>query len=107
MDVRAQRAAQNENLFRRINERVEALSSSLESLTLVCECADVSCVKRLTGISPSEYEAVRAYPDRFFVAPGHERSEFEAVVDQGDGYLVVVKRGEAGEVARDDDPRTD
>lgn len=107
MDVRAQRAAQNENLFRRINERVEALSSGLDSLTLVCECADVSCVERLTGLRQSKYEEVRRHSDRFVIAPGHERPDVESVLEQGPGYLVVAKRGEAAEVARDDDPRTD
>jgi len=41
--MRAQRAADNENLFRRVNERVEELSSGLRTLTLVCECADTGC----------------------------------------------------------------
>src|SRR5262245_7326088 len=63
MDARAARAAENENLFRRINERVEALSERLETLTLVCECADPSCVERLAGVSTVESEAVRRHPD--------------------------------------------
>jgi hypothetical protein len=100
VDTRARRAAQNESLFRRINERVEALSGGLDTLTLVCECADASCVERLSGIRRSVYETVRAHPDRFFVARHHEQREFERVVDEGLDYLIVQKTGEAGEVAR-------
>ena len=107
MDTRAQRAAQNENLFRRINERVEALSGDLDTLTLVCECADPSCVDRLPGVPRPEYAAVRAHPDRFFVARDHERREFEHVVEQRAGYLIVRKIGEAGEVATEENPRSE
>jgi hypothetical protein len=101
VDTQAQRAAQNEDLFRRINERIDELSEGFDELTLLCECADVSCVERLRDVPASEYEAVRQHPDRFFVAAGHERSEYEAVVDERPGYLVVAKRGEAGRAARE------
>ena len=107
METRAQRAAQNESLFRRVNERVEALSRDVDTLTLVCECADPSCVQRLRGISTSEYEAVRAHPDRFFVARTHELGEFETVVGERPGYLIVRKVGEAGDVAIEQDPRSE
>ena len=106
MEIRAQRAAQNESLFRRINERVEALSGDLDTLTLVCECADPSCVQRLGGVTREEYEAVRAHPERFLVARGHERLEFETVVTERSEYMVVEKRGDAGEVAREEDSRS-
>jgi hypothetical protein len=101
VDVRAERAAENESLFRRINDRVEELSEGLGSLTLVCECADAACVERLPDVPAAEYARVRAHPDRFFVAPGHERADFEVVVEQRPGYVVVAKQGEAGEVARE------
>ena len=107
MDARARRAAQNENLFRRINERVEALSRDLDTLTLVCECADPACVERLPGVPRADYEAVRGHPERFFVARGHERREFELVVQERPAYVVVEKIGDAGAVAADEDPRSD
>ena len=105
MDLRGQRAAENEDLFRRVNERVEELSGGLESLTLVCECADTRCAERLVDVPTSEYEQVRAHGDRFFVAPGHEQRDVESIVSEGERYLVVEKRGHAGEVARQNDPR--
>jgi hypothetical protein len=103
--MRAQRTAENENLFRRVNERVEELSGGLETLTLVCECADTGCAERLVDVSTGEYEQVRAHGDRFLVAPGHEQRDVEAIVSVSGRYLVVEKRGEAGEIARETDPR--
>lgn len=85
------RAAANERLFRAINERVEELSRGLDSLTLVCECSDATCVVRLVGVPSAEYEEVRRHPERFFVAPGHQRDEIETVVAERAGYLIVAK----------------
>ena len=107
MDIRAERAAENENLFRRINERVEELSAERETLALVCECSDGTCVDRIVGVPREEYEAVRAHPDRFVVARGHERLDIERIVEQRGAYLVVEKQGEAGEIVRAGDPRSE
>jgi hypothetical protein len=104
---RAERAAENENLFRRINERVEELAGGNGAFSLVCECGDARCVRQIPGVAVRDYEAVRAHPDRFFVARGHERPDVETIVDERPGYLVVAKLGAAGEVARDDDPRSE
>jgi hypothetical protein len=35
----------------------------------------------------------------FAVVPGHERLDVERVVEEGRGYFVVEKLGEAGEAA--------
>lgn len=107
-DLRAARAAENENLFRRVNERVEELSRGrADSLGIVCECADASCVERIPDVPVREYEAVRGHSDRFFVRKGHERPDIEVVVDERRHYLVVAKQGEAAEVAELGDPRSD
>lgn len=90
MHLRAQRAAENERLFRRINERLEELATD-DSLTLVCECADVACVERIPDVPLAEYQAVRRHSDRFFVLRGHEQRDVEQVVDERAGYLVVAK----------------
>jgi hypothetical protein len=107
VDIRAERAAENESLFRRINERVEELSGERKTLALVCECADGTCVDRLAGVPREEYEAVRAHPDRFIVARGHERLDIERIVQQRGAYLVVEKQGKAAEIVRADDPRSE
>lgn len=91
MDLRAQRAAENERLFRRINERVEQLTPGRDPLTLVCECADAGCAERIAGVPADEYEEVRRHSNRFFVLPGHEQPEVERVVDDRERYLVVAK----------------
>jgi hypothetical protein len=104
-EIRERRAGENENLFRRVNERVEELSRGLDDLSLVCECSRVDCVERLSAVSIPEYEEVRRHPQRFFVAAGHERPDVETVVEERHGYLIVEKRGAAGEAAHDGDPR--
>jgi len=48
---------------------------------------------------------VRAYPDRFLLVAGHQRSEAERMVEDHGAYLVVEKTGEAGEIAEETDPR--
>jgi hypothetical protein len=106
-DLRAARAAENENLFRRINERVEELSRSLETLTIVCECSDVGCVERIPGVPIAEYEAVRSHAERFFVVEGHQRDDIESVLEERAGYLVVAKEGVGREVAEEGDPRSE
>jgi hypothetical protein len=106
VNLRAERAAENENLFRRINERVEELSAGNTRLALVCECADLTCVERLT-VPTMEYEAVRGHPERFLVARGHEHRDVETVVDERPAYVVVAKFGTAGAVAAEGDPRSE
>jgi hypothetical protein len=49
---------------------------------------------------------VRRDAREFFVVPGHELPEFERVVGEGDGYVVVRKHpGVPTEVAKKSDPR--
>lgn len=105
--TRIERAAENENLFREINERVEELSRALDELDIVCECSDARCVERIRGVPVREYEGVRRHSERFLVLRGHERPEVETVVTERPRYLVVAKHGEAGTVAREGDPRSD
>jgi hypothetical protein len=89
-----------------VNERVEDLASDDEDrLDFVCECSDIACTQRIR-LSIATYEDVRSAPNRFVVASGHERVEVERVIDQGSGYLVVEKLGQAGEAAAEDDPRS-
>lgn len=98
--------AANENAFRRVNERVEDLAAADEDrLDFVCECSDIACAEPVR-LSIAAYEDVRAAPNRFVVKSRHERPEIERVIDQGNGYVVVEKLGQAGEVAVEDDPRS-
>lgn len=99
------RAARNEAIFREVNERIEELARPWsDDMEVFCECADPECTETMT-VSVEKYEAVRAHPTWFFVLPGHEVTEVEEVVERGDDLLVVRKRGEAGEIAAELDPR--
>jgi hypothetical protein len=107
-DVRAERAARNEALFRRVNERVEevnkAFDSILEDADFVCECADVDCMDRIRMTLP-EYEALRSDPTHFAVKPGHLAPAAERAVEERAGYVIVEKLGRAAERAKELDPR--
>ena len=100
----AERLVANENLFRRVNERVEELAGADDPVEFVCECEDVGCSERIL-LGLAEYEHVRSASNRFVVRPGHEDPAIERVLDQGNGYLVVEKIGAAAETASEDDPR--
>ena len=98
----ARRVARNEALFRAVNERIEATNKhfglALEETGFVCECADEACMERIT-LTLAKYEEVRRFPTHFLVTAGHLSRDYERVVEQVDGYVVVEKFGEAGKEA--------
>lgn len=106
--AREMRAAQNEDLFRRLNERLRALAALDQSgrrpepelERFVCECAQKSCT-RVIEATESEYRKVRAMSRRFLVYPdaSHTQPELEHVVDRNERFWVVQKDGDAGEEA--------
>jgi hypothetical protein len=105
-DEGVRRSAQIEANTRRVNEAIEA-GTTEGPLVFICECGRVDCGTTLR-LSRDEYEAVRTTFDRFFVVPGHELPEIEAVVERHDGYLVVSKRDpEARQVVAASDPRSE
>jgi hypothetical protein len=104
---REARAAENEDLFRRMNERLRALagvggsSGSPEGPErFLCECSTSSC-SRVLELTPEEYRHVRAVTRRFLVAPdeSHTSPDLERVVERHESYWIVEKFGEAGEEA--------
>jgi hypothetical protein len=104
----ADRAARNEALFRRVNERVEEVSQAFEEILdtadFFCECAEIGCMEKIR-MKIAEYEQLRAESTHFAVKPGHEVPQTERVVARRTGYLVVEKIGQAGERADELDPR--
>jgi hypothetical protein len=106
----ALRAAENQSLFREVNERIEELNERFATMMpmsdWVCECADETCFETVS-LTTAEYEAIRAHPARFPVLPGHELPEVETVVEANERFLVVEKRGAARRVAVALDPRDD
>ena len=49
---------------------------------------------------------MRSASARFVIVPGHELVESERVVQEGEGYLIVEKFGDARAAASELDPRT-
>jgi hypothetical protein len=104
-DSYATKGARNQSLLRDVNERINELVGEAWNPEFLCECADTSCLETLE-LSLGEYEAIRSSPVRFPIKPGHEVPEFERVVEEHGGYVVVEKFGEAAEVATKLDPRS-
>jgi hypothetical protein len=107
VDAREKRMAENESLFREVNERVSTLSDRLgpdAPYEYLCECANADCTFRI-ALSTADYERVRADPKQFVVLPGHYTPEVETLVAEHDAYWVVRKTGEAGDFVEQLDPR--
>ena len=99
------KGAHNQALIRAVNERIEELAEDAAHPDFLCECADSDCIEQIE-LSIAEYEAIRSSPVRFPVKPGHDYPEFERVVEEHEGYVVVEKFGEAAEIVRQADPRS-
>ncbi len=100
------RVASNEATFREVNESIASGRWPGEEAAVAfrCECAQLGC-DVMIDLPVGEYERVRANPRRFIVAVDHHAPEAETVVEASEGYLVVEKRGKAGRVAEETDPR--
>ncbi len=108
MDERERRMAQNEALFREVNERIKETADGLGSdsaFEYFCECANADCTFQLT-LTPAQYESARADPTQFVVLPVHFTPEVETLVSETDGHWIVRKTGQAGEYVEKLDPRS-
>jgi hypothetical protein len=108
-----ERAARNEDRFRKINEEIEPSNAAHawfepSSPDWVCECANEGCTQAVR-LSVAEYESVRAEPTHFIIAPTSEHlvPGVERVVARHEGYWVVEKLGRAGALTEILDERTD
>lgn len=99
--VRKERIARNEAAFRELNETLEATvhraSTPPDYAGFVCECGDGDC-DATVRVPLDAFAAVREDDRLFLVIPGHEVTDAEAVVDEGDGYLVVKKHEDVADV---------
>ena len=97
---REARTAQNELLFRAVNEQIlqmtERFRAQLSDIDIVCECAVASCVGTIR-ITAAEFVQIRREPGTFFVLAGHEDTDVEDVVGRRDGYVVVRKQAVAAD----------
>jgi hypothetical protein len=104
---REERLAENEILFRNVNERIKELQSDqwgLEQVDFMCECAEESCTQVLR-LPAQEYERIRSEPTHFLVLPGHKVADVEDVVQRHDEYLVVEKHEATEQQVAAADPR--
>jgi hypothetical protein len=98
------RAAQNQMVFRSVNDQImeagEKLGDSTEELDFACECADDLCVEKIR-LSPHRFLGVESETNRFIVLRGHEVPEVEDVIAERDGFLIVSKRGAGAEFVQE------
>jgi hypothetical protein len=111
VEERERRIGRNEALFREVNERIERVTEALQvktdTIQILCECGNESCMEQISVPLP-EYERVRSDAELFFICSGHQDPEAEAVVEQHESYDIVRKKpGPAAEIARKLDPRDD
>jgi hypothetical protein len=101
-DLQKARLAQNEDLFRDVNERIsesaESHGTSPHPYEFFCECSDNACMERVV-LTLAEYEHIRAEPTRFVVKKNHVIPEIEHVVETITDHMVIEKHGEAGKIA--------
>ena len=104
LELRMQRAAQNQALCREVNRRITTLSErfalAIGEREFICECAHPSCTE-LVPMTVAEYEEIRADSTTFFVRPSDEHVDpaVEEVVRRTDRYWILRKIGVGAEVA--------
>jgi hypothetical protein len=108
VEQREKRMAQNEALFREVNERIKATADGLGTdgtFEYFCECANADCTFQVT-LTHEEYERIRSDPTQFVVLPLHFTPEIETLTAESKGYWIVRKTGDAGEYVEKLDPRS-
>jgi hypothetical protein len=103
MDARQkEQLANNEDLFRRINDDIEGIAAQhgtdAHAYEFFCECSDADCSERVR-LTLEEYRSVRENSARFVVAKGHIVREIEHVVESATDHAVIEKHGRAGRIA--------
>ena len=96
-DLGSKKESRNQVLFREVNDRVRDVLAPLltadEGAEFLCECGDEVCLESIQ-LDLAEYDAVRVSPHRFFMVPGHENGNGDAIV-QRNGRFVVIERSVA------------
>jgi hypothetical protein len=106
-DMTARRVAHNQSRFREANEHIELAAERVPLLVqvpFICECPRGQCTE-IVPLTVESYEGIRCNPRWFFTAPGHDDISvelgFAQVIRSTDGYVVVEKIGEAGQIAEE------
>ena len=102
--------AKNEELFRKVNERIDDVSEAVapddREMEFLCECDRTSCYEKIKA-TRAEYESVRSVSTHFIVLPGHDDPRVERVAYSTERFFVVEKQGEAADDAAQTDPRSE
>lgn len=96
MDSRERRVAENEVLFRHVNQQIRTLDEQFgmgsdELQAFLCECGNGRCSERVE-LTVQEYEAAHADPAGFVIVDGHEDPSVESVVERRDRFTVIRKK---------------
>lgn len=104
-ETNAEKIAKNNAVFREANDDLAAAATGYgveaDSWSpFICECSDPRCVK-VVPLTLEEYRHVRSNPRWFLHAPEHETAVDGLVrpVERHEGYTMVEKIGEAGDLA--------
>jgi hypothetical protein len=94
------RKADNEAIFRAVNEEIEKLGVAhrQDRMEIVCECAVLGCAEPVR-VFMGAYQEARRDPRNFIVAPGHTDPSIEIVIAETDDYMIVQKIGAAADEA--------
>jgi transcription initiation factor TFIID subunit TAF12 len=110
------RLAENEAIFRQLNEQVNAGFDETNKLAqednqpefvvtphhddspiqFFCECADENCTDRIT-VTLIKYQEIHKNRNDFMVVPGHEVTSVEKILLEQPDYSVVEKNAEPPE----------
>ena len=107
-DLRHERIAVNEALFRNANERTaqwEEVREGDNPTLYVCECADPDCRRRIK-LSRPEYERTRGDSRHFAIVTGHQLVDTETVIEDNGEWLMVEKNEDVVETVREMDQRS-
>ena len=98
------RAAQNQMLFRSVNDRIKELGenilASVDELDFACECENSECIEPIR-MPVAQFAAIEGVENRFMVLRGHEVPEVEDVIAERDGFVIVSKRGAGAEFVQE------
>ena len=106
-DLRRERIAVNEGLFRNANERTaqwEEVQQGEDPELYLCECANPDCRRRIR-LSREEYERVRGDSQHFAVVSGHQILDTETVIEENGEWLMVEKNEDVAETVKAMDQR--
>jgi hypothetical protein len=84
--------ARTESAFREVNEAIARTARRFEAghVQFICECSDPECAERVS-MALREYEALRARPTWFVLAPRHHQPGLERLIERTADYEKVEK----------------